>query len=279
MNLFDSLVDAALASRPALAQLRPVVEKEILHHDILREMAEADLLKSLTFIGGTCLRACYGSERLSEDLDFTGGADFRHEQLSSLGLTIASRLYGKYGIEVKVSDPVKETGNVDTWKIRISTNQGKPHLPAQRINIDICAIPSHDVKPAMLRNHYGVDMGTSGLILFAESREEILADKVVALALRPNRVKNRDLWDIVWLARQGIRLDDDLVRTKLQDRSADAKEFHEKLVERIAGLTDGLDEYRFEIRRFIPKAAGLDALEKPGYWDALLSMIRLACNV
>ena len=56
----------------------------------------------------------------------------------------------------------------------------------------------------MLRNHYGVEMGTSGLILQAQSREEILADKIVALALRPNRIKNRDLWDIVWLKQQGI---------------------------------------------------------------------------
>ena len=38
-----------------------------------------------------------------------------------------------------------------------------------------------------------------GLILQAESREEILADKIVALALRPNKLKNRELWDIGWL--------------------------------------------------------------------------------
>ena len=36
------------------------------------------------------------------------------------------------------------------------------------------------------------------------SREEILADKFLALAFRPNRIKNRDLWDIVWLKQQGI---------------------------------------------------------------------------
>ena len=56
MNLFDSLVDSALASQPSLSALRPVVEKEILHRDILREMSVAGLLEGLTFIGGTCLR-------------------------------------------------------------------------------------------------------------------------------------------------------------------------------------------------------------------------------
>ena len=37
---------------------------------ILREISRAGLLTSLTFINGTCLRSCYGSNRLSEDLDF-----------------------------------------------------------------------------------------------------------------------------------------------------------------------------------------------------------------
>ena len=71
MNLFDRLAEEALRSAPDHAPLRTVVEKELLHHDILREMNSAGLLSSLTFIGGTCLRACYGSARLSEDLDFT----------------------------------------------------------------------------------------------------------------------------------------------------------------------------------------------------------------
>jgi hypothetical protein len=38
--------------------------------------SESGLLTGLTFIGGTCLRACYGSARLSKDLDFIGGHGF-----------------------------------------------------------------------------------------------------------------------------------------------------------------------------------------------------------
>jgi hypothetical protein len=83
--LFDRLVDQALKNQSKLAPLRIVVEKELLHHDILREMSMAGLLKNLTFIGGTCLRACYGSSRLSEDLDFTGGHDFHRQTLADLG--------------------------------------------------------------------------------------------------------------------------------------------------------------------------------------------------
>lgn len=58
MKLFERLVDEAIRATPELTSLRTVVEKELLHHDILREMNAAGLLSSLTFIGGTCLRAC-----------------------------------------------------------------------------------------------------------------------------------------------------------------------------------------------------------------------------
>jgi len=51
MSLFDALVDAALKNQQDLAPLRVVVEKELLHHDILRVLSGAGLLTQLTFIG------------------------------------------------------------------------------------------------------------------------------------------------------------------------------------------------------------------------------------
>ncbi len=61
-------------------------------------------------------------------------------------------------------------------------------------------------------------MGTEGLILQIQSREEILADKWVALALRPNRIMYRDLWDILWLNRHDVRMETALIFQKLDDR-------------------------------------------------------------
>ena len=55
MNLLDKLVNQALQTNPLLVPLRVVVEKELLHHDVLREMSEAGFLKQLTFMGGTSL--------------------------------------------------------------------------------------------------------------------------------------------------------------------------------------------------------------------------------
>lgn len=180
-------------------------------------MSKAGVLKQLTFIGGTCLRACYGSNRLSEDLDFTGGHDFTKENINTLATVLTKQLKTKYDLVVKVSEPVKESGNVDTWKLKVDTRPQQAHLPLQRIHINICAIPSYDRKPMLLRNHYGVNMGTSGLIIIAESKEEILADRMVAFALRPNRIKNRDLWDIGRLKQQNIILPANLVWQKVAD--------------------------------------------------------------
>ncbi len=281
MSLFDRLVAEALQEMAELAPLRAVVEKELLHHDILREMGAAGLLAGLTFIGGTCLRACFGSSRLSEDLDFTGGTDFTRELLVDLGRVLVERISLKYGLRIEVSAPTREIGNVATWKLRMITRPEQRHQPAQRINIDICAIPSHDPRPMMLRNPYGVDMGTGGLILQAESREEIFADKLVALALRPNRMKNRDLWDMVWLRQQGAVLPLALMPLKLQDHGCSQKDFLELLATRQAALESDPalhGDFRKEMRRFLPVRLVADTVDKTDFWQYLVAVVLEECR-
>ncbi|MDK9705927.1 MAG: nucleotidyl transferase AbiEii/AbiGii toxin family protein [Desulforhopalus sp.] len=281
MNLFDQLVNEALRNQSDLVALRTVVEKELLHHDILREMSSCGLLDNLTFIGDTCLRACYGSNRLSEDLDFTGGKNFKREMLCDLGRVLVQRLEAKYGLDVTVEEPEKETGNVDTWKMRIVTQPARKMLPVQGINIDICALPSYDRRPLMLRNIYQVEMGTSGLILQAESREEILADKMIAFALRPNRLKNRDLWDIAWLKQQGVVLPNDLIEKKILDRQTSVADFLHVLDERAALLEKDSaigEDFRGEMRRFLPAQIVKQTIENGSFWPFLSDLVRGECE-
>ena len=190
-------------------------------------MSAGGLLKQLTFTGGACLRNCYSSQRLNEDLDFTGGTDFNKFEMKNLKELISNAIYKKYAMSLDVSEPVKDSGNTDTWKIKIITLPERKSFPAQRINIDICRLPSYESMPSMLKNYYEIDMGTSGLILNIETEDEILADKIVALALRPNRIKNQDIWDIIWLNQKNIDLNADLVYKKLDDRNIDKKVFSE----------------------------------------------------
>lgn len=273
MNLFESLTLEALKNQEQLASLRIVVEKELLHHDILRIMAEKGFLSDLTFIGGTCLRACFGSPRLSEDLDFTGGRNFNRALLHELGSTLVASLDEKYSLPVSVSEPQREEGNVDTWKIRLVTRPDRPDLSAQKINIDICAIHSHTRHPATLRNNYGVDMGTFGLIVQAESLEEILADKYIALAMRSNRVKQRDIWDLYWLDLQSIAIDLSLLKDKLGDRHIGTADFNAALSGRIEGLASGYSGFKKEISRFLPLTV-TRGLDQNGYWESLTSGLK-----
>jgi len=133
-------------ANPDYAALTPVIEKEILHHDIMSVMIRQGAMQTLTFIGGTSLRMCYNSARLSEDLDFNGGHDFKPAQFDGLELEIQEYIQNKYETEVWVNKPTAEKqGDTSSWKISIVKEANRPDLPRQKMHIDVCAIPSFDI--------------------------------------------------------------------------------------------------------------------------------------
>jgi predicted nucleotidyltransferase component of viral defense system len=254
MRLLDKLVSEALKNKPELNFSRTTVEKEILHHDILKILSENGFLTQLTFIGGTALRCCYNGQRLSEDLDFTGGKDFTKAQLSEMGKLLEKALFEKYDVPITVSEPRKDDCEVSTWKIVVKTKPKTNSEPSQHINIDICAFTSFDKKLKMLQNHYGINLGTSGLILQVQSAEEIFADKLIAFALRRNRLKYRDLWDIYWLHQQGYKPNLLLLPEKLHERQVSLRVFIHKFEERLKYVsTTELCQKDFydEMKRFV----------------------------
>ena len=90
-NALQSLVNLAL--KEGHDELRgPVIQKELLHHDILYCLQQAGLLAGLVFQGGTSLRLCYGSNRYSEDLDFVGGSEYSSSALADMKPCIESYL-------------------------------------------------------------------------------------------------------------------------------------------------------------------------------------------
>lgn len=58
---------------------------------ILKQLFESELGKSFVFKGGTALRLAYGSERFSEDLDFSVVENFDRGKLDSLLERVASQ--------------------------------------------------------------------------------------------------------------------------------------------------------------------------------------------
>ena len=286
MNLLKAKVDRAISSATergitGLEQLRVVVEKEILHHGILLAMNEGDYLSKLTFIGGTCLRACYGSNRFSEDLDFTGGTGFKRSDMADIKLIIESSLSTQYGLPVEVTEPTlhQESRNADTWKIRITTAPGRPDIPKQRINLDIAALPSYDIKTTQLQNHYGIHLGTEQMAIRAQSLEEIYTDKIVALALREGRIKNRDLWDMAWMTQQGIKPAMDLIDRKIEHHHSSREDFMRHLTERVTAVQNDPEiarNFTKEMQRFVPASLARDSILKAGFWGVIQNVAEAA---
>ena len=82
--------------------MRPVIEKELLHYDILFALDKEKLLDKLIFQGGTSLRLCYGAIRFSEDLDFVGGRNFTTGYLMEMKSCIEHYIGSRYGLDIVV---------------------------------------------------------------------------------------------------------------------------------------------------------------------------------
>lgn len=276
MNLFNQLVTEAIENHPEYSALQVVVEKELLHHDILKILNQQGYLKELTFMGGTCLRACHNADRLSEDLDFTGGEYFSKDDLKGVQAVLENELQAKYGFTTTVSPPKKDNSNVSTWKIQIITRPEKKNLPTQRIHLDICSVKSYEKQFLPLLNRYGINMGTAGLVISCQSLEEIFTDKLIAFANRPNRVKYRDLWDILWLHQQGIKPNLQLIIQKIEERHLNKQSFLNTFKDRVNLLnnTTSFKDFQIELQRFLPKS-----LEKisnqPEFWPMMVQLLSM----
>lgn len=261
ITAFDEIVNRVLKNNPNLKTLRTSVEKELIHRDIFKIMRDKGYLDQLTFIGGTCIRLCYGGNRLSEDLDFTGGSNFNPNDWATFSDDLKKALEKKYQLSVSVSNP-KETmeQKTSTWKMTIETHPKDPSKGSQKIHIDICPYQSYTAQPMIILNPYQID-GDS-LIVRAESLEEIYTDKLIAFALR-NRIKYRDIWDIVWLNGKNISPCIDLILKKLQERKVDFNDFLEKFESRRQLMFQehpdcSFTGYQQEMRRFLALDQSVD---------------------
>ena len=265
-------------SNPEYAAITPVIEKEILHHDIIDVMVKQGAMQSLVFIGGTSLRMCYNASRLSEDLDFNGGHDFKPAHFDGLEVEIQKYIQNKYETQVWVNKPIEDPqGNTSSWKISIVKEANRPDLPRQKMHIDVCAIPSFDVEKRPLLNHYNIVVPTEGLLIPVQSLQETLADKLIALAYRARRIKPRDIWDIVWIKQRGINLSQHLVDSKLAARGKQKKDFTEALQIQIEKLTQDdevQNDFNMEISRFIPQQIKERTIDNLEYWPYVQAEVR-----
>ncbi len=275
---FAELVGLAMSSA-GRTRMRPVVQKELLHYDILYSLDAEGLLDQLTFQGGTSLRLCHGAPRYSEDLDFVGGRDFDRRQLEPLKDCIERYIGRRYGLEVSVQEPTDlkhERENdglkIEKWQISVTTDQGKRHIPRQRIKIEVANIDAYSKEARAIRLHYEfLPEGYGDTLVLAETLDEVMADKLVSLVNTTGYVRNRDIWDLHWLKRQGIDIRIDWVRQKIRDyRIEDYLQKLDRMLKRLPEITEG-NVFQRELARFIPLDVAERTLDKPKFRQFLVS--------
>ena len=285
---FSRYVDRAMQGND-LDFVRPVVEKELLHYEIFGALDEAGLLKNLVFQGGTSLRLCYGSQRFSEDLDFAGGKYFSADDLTEIKDCVESRIGKRFGLEVTVREPKKESlgvVRVDKWLVSIQTSPGRADLPRQKIKLEIANVPAYTREVLPLRINYPVLVGRHQPLVAVESMDEILADKLIALPMSisrrtdggmeytPARIRHRDVWDIPWLVGQGAGLNVELVKKKIVDYGL--QEFPAYLDRAVTAMPtiSGSNAFRTQMARFLPQSRHGQVFGDASHQDYLAKTIK-----
>lgn len=277
---FDRLTELAM-TEPGRNHMRPVIQKELLHYDILYSLETEGLLDQLTFQGGTSLRLCYGSPRFSENLDFVGGEDFTRKQLEPIRDCIEHYIGQRYGLEVVVKEPreLKDEREsvdlkIDRWQVSVVTAPAHSHIPRQRIKIEVANIKAYSRQPRALQVNYNfLPDGYGDTLVLAESLDEVMADKLVSLVNTTGHVRNRDIWDLRWLKQQGAAPRTDWVLRKIRDyRIDDYPDKLSRMLERLPQIIEG-KAFTAEMSRFLPGDVAERTLRKPGFLTVLTAEV------
>lgn len=236
-------------------------QQEIDPYTVLREYVQIRFLdvffrimkpKTIFFKGGTALRLLYGSDRFSEDLNFTvpskeNAFDMAKQTVSKLTSEIEN-------ISIK---PIKTIAGASA---KISLNSFFPNQPLT-IKLDF-SLREQVLMPqvAAVKTTLPV-IGIS--LVDALSKEEILAEKIRAVM---NRKKGRDIYDLWYLLHTGTSITRAFIDKKLAY-------YHEQfrpntLINAIAAWNEK-DLYQ-DIAKFLPKSQRRIIAELPRLTQDLL---------
>lgn len=285
---FQGVAAEIVQRNPGLVPCLPAIEKELLHLEILGAMRRAGHLRHLTFKGGTCLRLCYGADRFSEDLDFSGGGAFDHALLVDIEGVLRAWIGHRYGLEVSVSPPkpaARGGAKPNRWIARVVTRPAGPGgaLAVQRIKIEIDERePPAEIEYRGVAQRYDVLAGYfAPFPVSAAPLADILADKLIAFpmsALERDNPRYRDVWDMEWIARRvgAIEAVFEAVRPKAAALGLSADRF-DRALDITIGRLDAIVEsegFRQTLRRFVPKPAADQTVDDSGYRQYLASETR-----
>ncbi|TRZ54956.1 nucleotidyl transferase AbiEii/AbiGii toxin family protein [archaeon] len=238
-----------------IAKLKGIRNLGYAEKDYLIEIALLSISRNtkdeLVFKGGTCLYKFHKLDRFSEDIDFTAKKEI---DVDGLLKKITDDL-ASFGIEAHVKDKKKAFNSV------MITIKAKGHLyngdakTFASIGVDINLKSSVDLEPVLAKySPLYTDIPSFSLLVMRE--EEILAEKIRAIM---SRTKARDVYDLWFLLKKGVKFDIGLVKKKLayykQEWNLEEFKKHINLKEgvwlsELKPLIDNVPEFR-EARDFI----------------------------
>ncbi|WP_298349365.1 nucleotidyl transferase AbiEii/AbiGii toxin family protein [Ferrimicrobium sp.] len=254
---FASLLDFAQQIAREQQASVPAVVKELLHYEILQALMESGTAAHLVFQGGTALRLCHGGLRYSEDLDFAGGLEFDPSAMKPFVERVKESISNRYGVHMEVSERLPNPSDsvpVGRWKAKVRLPQSdRSGKQGYLIHIEVAEIPAYTSQVLQVRTlSDNMPYAYRAILLKSESREEIFADKLIALGARPY-IKQRDLWDIHMLAQTGVALNIEWVQWKIRDYSLKQSDFVQTLQSRGSQLRDlaSVRAFQQEMLRFL----------------------------
>ncbi len=219
-------------------------EKDYLQDIVLESVyRDSDLM---VFKGGTALCKFYGLDRFSTDIDFTSlKPGISIEEMNRLLARAVDRLNGM-GYESEIAE-TPATNKFGTYKAELVIN-GPRYLEhrrpdtRQRIEVEVNTAAKLFRKPNALQGKPAY-IGIRTYVALLMDLEELLAEKLRALASPKRRHRERDLYDIDFLLGKGVRLDAKLVAAKLDEAEiSDAAELISDYIDQIGKTWNKLEQ-------------------------------------
>lgn len=251
-------------------------------HEVMQQIALAGLYRggffnNAAFYGGTCLRVFYGSQRFSEDMDFSLLQPDEHFTLENYFEPIKQE-FKSLGRDVQINKKEKKINtNIESAFLKDDTAIYNLQFRTERnikIKIEV------DINPPLgFSTDHKLLLLPFSFMTRCYTISDLYAGKMHALLFRKwkNRVKGRDWYDFEWYVRNNIELNfDHFYQRAYQFGSLNRDELSKENIKRLLKLMisqTNVELVKADVRPFIKNQADL-AIWSTDYFTQLVDMIR-----
>ncbi|MBQ9546000.1 MAG: nucleotidyl transferase AbiEii/AbiGii toxin family protein [Bacteroidales bacterium] len=270
-NIFDNMM-SQYELRTSNDRINAI--HEVMQQVVLAGLYRGGFFEEAAFYGGTCLRMFHGTERFSEDMDFSllkKDEDFSLERYFPAIMDECSLL----GREVEITRKDKKSfgkvesaflkDNTDVYNITFQTEK------SIRIKIEVDTMP-----PLQFETEQKLLLQPFSFMVRCFTLPCLFAGKMHALLFRQwkNRIKGRDWYDFEWYVRNDIPLNFTHIKARIKEfneMDIDKEQFQEMLKERLSQVD--IRQVKNDVLPFIQNPKGLDIWSND-YFIQLATMIR-----